>query len=349
MARRWWTQSTARFRHLFARFMPGIGIDLGTANTLVYVKGRGIILREPSVVALDANTGRVLAVGLEAKRTVGRTPASIRAVRPLRDGVIADFDVTEQMLTHFIRQALRRGVSVPPRVVVGVPSGITEVERRAVVEAAKRAGAWETRLIDEPMAAAIGAGMPVAEPVGNMVVDIGGGTTEMAVISLGGICTQRSIRIAGEEIDEAIMAYVRREYNLCIGEATAEQIKLEIGSAFPQPEEKTMEIRGKDLLTGLPKSVTIRSEEVREAIAEPVAAIVDLVKETLDATPPELAADVMNRGIVLAGGGALLRGLDQLISAETDIPVYVAEDPLTCVVLGTARYLEELDGLATAR
>jgi len=267
----------------------------------------------------------------------------------LRDGVIADFDVTEQMLAHFIRQALNRGISVPPRVVVGVPSGITEVERRAVVEAAKRAGAWETRLIDEPMAAAIGAGMPVAEPIGNMVVDIGGGTTEIAVISLGGICTQRSIRIAGEEIDEAIVAYVRREYNLCIGEATAEQIKLEIGSAFPQPEEKTMQIRGKDLLTGLPKSVTIRSEEVREAVAEPVAAIVDLVKETLDATPPELAADVMNRGIVLAGGGALLRGLDQLISAETDIPVYVAEDPLTCVVLGTARYLEELDGLPTAR
>jgi rod shape-determining protein MreB len=328
------------------RFAPGIGIDLGTANTLVYVRGRGIILREPSVVAVDTVTGEVHAVGLEAKRMVGRTPARIRAIRPLRDGVIADFDITQQMLAHFLRRALRRGFQIPPRVVVGVPSGITEVERRAVMEAAKRAGAWETELIDEPMAAAIGAGLPVAEPTGNMVVDIGGGTTEVAVISLGGICTHRSMRVAGEEVDEAIAAYVRREYNLCIGEATAEAIKLEIGSAFPQAEERQMQVRGKDLLTGLPKSITIRSEEVREAIAEPVAAVVDLVKECLDATPPELAADVMNRGIVLAGGGALLRGLDQLISAETDIPVYVAEDPLTCVVLGTARYLEELDGLA---
>jgi rod shape-determining protein MreB len=327
------------------RFAPGIGIDLGTANTLVYVKGRGIILREPSVVAVDTVTGHVHAVGESAKRMVGRTPAHIRAIRPLRDGVIADFDVTEQMLSHFIRQAIRRGITVPPRVVVGVPSGITEVERRAVVEAARRAGAWETELIDEPMAAAIGAGLAVAEPTGNMVVDIGGGTTEIAVISLGGICTQRSMRIAGEEIDEAISSHVRREHNLFIGEATAEQIKIEVGSAFPQPEERSMQIRGKDLLTGLPKSITIRSEEIREAIAEPVAAIVDLIKECLDSTPPELAADVMNRGIVLAGGGALLRGLDQLISAETDIPVYIAEDPLTCVVMGTARYLEELDGL----
>jgi len=259
--------------------------------------------------------------------------------------VIADFDITERMLSHFIRQVTRRGLSFPPRVVVGVPSGITEVERRAVVEAAKRAGSWETELIEEPMAAAIGAGLSVAEPAGKMVVDIGGGTTEIAVISLGGICTQRSMRIAGEEIDEAVAAYVRREHNLFIGEATAEQVKIDIGSAFPQPEETAMEIRGKDLLTGLPKSVIIRSEEVREAIAEPVAAIIDLVKECLDGTPPELAADVMNRGIVLAGGGALLRGLDQLISAETDIPVYIAEDPLTCVVMGTARYLEELDGL----
>lgn len=345
MRLRWLTSGLVRLSGLVRRFTPGIGIDLGTANTLVYVKGRGIILREPSVVAIDTETGRVHAVGKEAKRMVGRTPAHIRAIRPLRDGVIADFDVTEHMLAHFIHQALNKGITVPPRVVVGVPSGITEVERRAVVEAAKRAGAWETVLIDEPMAAAIGAGLAVAEPTGNMVVDIGGGTTEIAVISLGGICTQRSIRIAGEEIDEAIAAYVRREHNLFIGEATAEAIKIQIGSAFPQPEERTMEIRGKDLLTGLPKSVTIRSEEVREAIAEPVAAIIDLVKEALDGTPPELAADVMNHGIVLAGGGALLRGLDQLISAETDIPVYVAEDPLTCVVLGTARYLEELDGL----
>ena len=294
---------------------------------------------------MNVATGQVHGVGESAKRMVGRTPAHIRAVRPLRDGVIADFDITERMLSHFIRQVTRRGLSFPPRVVVGVPSGITEVERRAVVEAAKRAGSWETELIEEPMAAAIGAGLSVAEPAGKMVVDIGGGTTEIAVISLGGICTQRSMRIAGEEIDEAVAAYVRREHNLFIGEATAEQVKIDIGSAFPQPEETAMEIRGKDLLTGLPKSVIIRSEEVREAIAEPVAAIIDLVKECLDGTPPELAADVMNRGIVLAGGGALLRGLDQLISAETDIPVYIAEDPLTCVVMGTARYLEELDGL----
>jgi rod shape-determining protein MreB len=342
---RWIGSSLARVMRFARRFAPGIGIDLGTANTLVYVKGRGIILREPSVVAVDTVTGHVHAVGESAKRMVGRTPAHIRAIRPLRDGVIADFDVTEQMLSHFIRQAIRRGITVPPRVVVGVPSGITEVERRAVVEAARRAGAWETELIDEPMAAAIGAGLAVAEPTGNMVVDIGGGTTEIAVISLGGICTQRSMRIAGEEIDEAISSHVRREHNLFIGEATAEQIKIEVGSAFPQPEERSMQIRGKDLLTGLPKSITIRSEEIREAIAEPVAAIVDLIKECLDSTPPELAADVMNRGIVLAGGGALLRGLDQLISAETDIPVYIAEDPLTCVVMGTARYLEELDGL----
>ena len=340
-----WAAGLARALRIAHRLTPGIGIDLGTANTLVYVRGRGIILSEPSVVAVDAQTGRVHAVGAMAKRMVGRTPANIRAIRPLRDGVIADFDVTEEMLTYFIRRALRRGITMPPRVVVGVPSGITEVERRAVVEAAQRAGAWHTELIDEPMAAAIGAGMPVAEPVGNLIVDIGGGTTETAVISLGGICTQRSMRVAGEEIDQAIAVYVRREHNLYIGEATAEQIKIQIGSAFPQTDEKVMQVRGKDVFTGLPKSVTIRSEEIREAIAEPVAAIVDLVKETLDATPPELAEDVMNRGIVLAGGGALLRGLDQLISAETDIPVYIAEDPLTCVVRGTAHYLEELDGL----
>ncbi len=335
----------ARAIRWLGKFTTGIGIDLGTANTLVYVCGKGIILNEPSVVAVDVETGRVVAVGEEAKRMVGRTPSNIRAVRPLRDGVIADFDITEQMLHHFIRRALQRSLALPPRIVIGVPSGITEVERRAVEEAARRAGAWDIQLIDEPMAAAIGAGLPVAEPTGNMIVDIGGGTTEIAVISLGGICTQRSMRVAGEEIDQAIAAYVRQEFNMSIGDATAEQVKIQIGSAFPQPEETQMEIRGKDLLTGLPKAVTIRSEQVREAIAEPVAAIVDLVKETLDATPPELAADVMNRGIVLAGGGALLRGLDQLVSAETDIPVYVAEDPMTCVVLGTAKYLEELDGV----
>jgi len=331
--------------HWLSRFSKDLGIDLGTANTLVHVRGRGIILREPSVVAVDTITGDLLAVGEDAKRMVGRTPAHITAIRPLRDGVIADFDVTEQMLRHFIRKAHPRRFMVPPRMVVGVPSGITEVERRAVEDAARSAGALEAEIMDEPMAAAIGAGLPVAEAVGNMIVDIGGGTTEVAVISLGGICTQRSIRIAGEEIDEAISNYIRHEFNLYIGESTAEGIKMRIGSAFPRTEEEETMVRGKDLLSGLPKAIVITSGEIREAIAEPVAAIVDLVKETLDATPPELAADVMNRGIVLAGGGALLQGLDRLISAETDIPVYIADDPLTCVVYGTAKYLEELDGI----
>lgn len=335
--------------HWMSHFSRDMGIDLGTANTLVHVKGRGILLREPSVVAIDTDTGEVLAVGEDAKRMVGRTPARITAIRPLKNGVIADFDATEAMLKHFIRKCQPRRWLVHPRMVIGVPSGITEVERRAVEDAARQAGAWETEIIDEPMAAAIGAGLPVADAVGNMIVDIGGGTTEIAVISLGGICAQRSMRIAGEEIDEAISNFIRREFNLYIGESTSEQIKLRIGSAFPQPEEETMEVRGKDLLSGLPKSVIISSLEVREAISETAAAIVELVKETLDSTPPELAADVMNRGIVLAGGGGLLRGLDQLISAETDIPVYVAEDPLTCVVMGTAKYLEELDGVVMTR
>lgn len=331
--------------HWMSRFSRDMGIDLGTANTLVHVRGRGILLREPSVVAVDTDAGHVLAVGEDAKRMVGRTPARIAAIRPLKDGVIADFDATEAMLKHFVRKCQARRWFVHPRMVIGVPSSITEVERRAVEDAARQAGAWEIAIIDEPMAAAIGAGLNVADPVGNMIVDIGGGTTEIAVISLGGICAQRSMRIAGEEIDEAIANFIRREFNLFIGESTAEKIKMRVGSAYPQAEEETMEVRGKDLLSGLPKSIIISSGEVREAIAEPVAAVVELVKETLDSTPPELAADVMNRGIVLAGGGALLRGLDQLISAETEIPVYLAEDPLTCVVLGTARYLEELDGL----
>ena len=331
--------------HWVSRLSRDMGIDLGTANTLVHVRGRGILLREPSVVAVDTDSGQVLSVGEDAKRMVGRTPAHITAIRPLKDGVIADFDATEAMLKHFIRKCQPRRWFVHPRMVIGVPSSITEVERRAVEDAARQAGAWNVAIIDEPMAAAIGAGLAVGEPVGNMVVDIGGGTTEVAVISLEGICAQRSMRIAGEEMDEAISSFIRREFSLFIGESTAEDIKMRIGSAYPQAEEDTLEVRGKDLLSGLPKSIIISSAEVREAIAEPVRAIVELVKETLDATPPELAADVMNRGIVLAGGGALLRGLDQLISAETDIPVYVAEDPLTCVVLGTAKYLEELDGL----
>ena len=342
----WFSRMSVQWMTHLSRDM---GIDLGTANTLVHVKGRGILLREPSVVAVDTETGEVLSVGEDAKRTVGRTPAHITAIRPLKNGVIADFDATEAMLKHFIRKCQPRRWFSHPRMVIGVPSGITEVERRAVEDAARQAGAWAVDIIDEPMAAAIGAGLEVGEPVGNMIVDIGGGTSEIAVISLGGICAQRSMRVAGEEIDEAISVFIRREFNLFIGESTSEQIKLRIGSAFPQAEEETMEVRGKDLLSGLPKSIVISSGEVREAISEPVAAIVELVKECLDSTPPELAADVMNRGIVLAGGGALLRGLDQLISAETDIPVYVAEDPLTCVVMGTAKYLEELDGVVTTR
>ncbi len=332
--------------HWLSLFSADIGIDLGTANTLVHVRGRGIVLREPSVVAVDNETGKVLAVGNMAKQMVGRTPARITAVRPMRNGVIADYDINQAMLEHFIRSVHPRRWWMHPRVVIGVPSGGTDVERRAVENAARQAGAWHVELIDEPMAAAIGAGLPVSEPVGNMIVDIGGGTTEVAVISLGGICTQRSIRIGGDEIDEAITAYLRRELNLYIGENTAEEIKLRIGSAFSRPEEETMQVRGKDLLTGLPKSVEISSGEVREAILEPISAIVEAIKETLSVSPPELAADAMNRGIVLTGGGALLRGLDQLISAETGIAVYVAEDPMTCVVLGAARYLEELDGLA---
>jgi rod shape-determining protein MreB len=331
---------------VLGRFATRMGIDLGTATTLVHVHGRGIVLCEPSVVAIDTTTNRVLAVGDEAKRMVGRTPSRIAAIRPLRDGVIADYDVTEAMLAHFIRKAIpHRFPPQLPRIVVGVPSGITEVERRAVEDAARHAGAWWTEVMDEPMAAAIGAGMPVAEAVGNMIVDIGGGTTEVAVISLGGICTQRSIRIAGDEIDEAIAAYIRREFNLAIGEGTSEQVKIAIGSAFPQEEEVTMEVRGINLITGLPRSVSITSTQIREAIQEPLVAIVEAVKQAFDGAAPELAADIMNRGIVIAGGGALLRGLDQLISAETSIPVYVAEDPMSCVVLGTARYIEELDGL----
>jgi len=343
---RHWIHSVTRWMTHFSRDM---GIDLGTANTLVHVKGRGIMLREPSVVAIDTETGKPVSVGEDAKRMVGRTPAQIRAVRPLRHGVIADFDMTQAMLHHFITKVHPPRLWEHPRVVIGVPSGITEVERRAVEEAARQAGAWSAVIIDEPMAAAIGAGLPVGEAVGNMIVDIGGGTTEVAVISLGGVCTQRSVRVAGEEMDEAIAAYVRREESLYIGEATAEQIKIRIGSAFPLEEEQTMEVRGKDLVSGLPRSVRLSSAQVREAIREPLGIIIELVKEALDETPPELAADVMNRGIFIAGGVALLRGLDRLISAETDVPVYVAEDPMTAVVMGTAKYLEELDNFPRGR
>lgn len=329
------------------RFSRDIGVDLGTATTLIHVKDRGIVVREPSVVAINTETRRVVSVGSEAKRMLGRTPGHIVAIRPLRDGVIADFDVTEAMLRYFIQKVHSRSWYVHPRVVIGVPSGITEVERRAVEDATREAGAWSAEVIEEPMAAAIGAGMPVAEAIGNMIVDIGGGTTEVAVIALGGICAHRSLRIAGDEIDEAIATYLRREHNLYIGESMAEWTKIEAGSAYPQEQEITLRVSGRDLISGLPSSVEVSSRAIREAIAEPLAAIVETVKQTLEETPPELAADVMNRGIVLAGGGALLRGLDQLLSAETSIPVFVAEDPMTCVVLGAAKYLEELDSRIT--
>ncbi|MBI5708584.1 MAG: rod shape-determining protein [Armatimonadetes bacterium] len=329
------------WQQIVGRFSRDIGIDLGTANTLVHVAGRGVVLREPSVVAINKDTGEVLEVGEEAKRMLGRTPANIVAVRPLKDGVIADYDQTEMMLRRFISKVSRRGL-VWQTVVVGIPSGVTEVERLAVIQAAERAGASRAYVIEEPMAAAIGAGLPIEEPIGSMVVDIGGGTTEVAVISLAGIVHSRSIRIAGDEIDEAIAAYVRRAYNLFIGDRTAEQIKLEIGSAFPLGQELQMTIKGRDLVTGLPKSAIVTSDEVRVAIAEPLTAIVEAVKLTLEATPPELAADAMNNGIVVAGGGALLRGIDRLISQETGMPVHIAEDPLSCVALGTGKVVEAM-------
>ena len=326
---------------LFSRFSRAIGVDLGTANTCIHVRGRGILLREPSVIAVSVETGKVLAVGEEAKRMLGRTPGSIVASRPLKDGVIADFDQTEQMLRGFIRKVHRRNTFVHPTVVVGIPSGVTEVERRAVIDAAKKAGADDAYLVEEPMAAAIGAGLPVSEPTGSMIVDIGGGTTEVAVISLGGIVTSRSIRIAGDEIDEAIVAHVRKAYNLLIGDRSAEESKLAIGSAYPLEQELSMEVRGRDLVSGLPRSAVVTSTELREAIRDPVNAIIESVKLTLETTPPELAADIMEKGIVLAGGGALLRGLDRLLAAETMMPVHVAPDPLSCVVIGTGKALEE--------
>jgi rod shape-determining protein MreB and related proteins len=326
---------------VFSRFSRAIGIDLGTANTLVHVRGRGILLREPSVIALDTESKKVLAVGEEAKRMLGRTPGSIIAIRPLKDGVIADFDQTEAMLRGFIRKVHRHNGLIQPTVVVGIPSGVTEVEWRAVKEATIKAGAAEAYTIEEPFAAAIGAGLPVSEPIGSMIVDIGGGTSEVAVISLGGIVTSRSIRIAGDEIDEAIINYVRKSFNLLIGPRTAEEIKLEVGSAFALEQEMTMEVRGRDLISGLPRAAVVTSQDIRDAIREPVYEIVEAVKLTLEQTPPELAADIMERGIVLAGGGALLRGLDSLLTAETAMPVHIAPDPLSCVVLGTAKALDE--------
>src|SRR5689334_761531 len=301
-------------RGVLGRFSRDMGIDLGTANTLVHVRGKGILLREPSVVAIERDNKKVLAVGEEAKRMLGRTPGNIIAIRPLKDGVIADYDQTEKMLRYFIEKVNRKALWASPRVVVGIPSGVTEVERRAVIEASKKAGAREAYLIEEPMAAAIGAGMPIVEPTGSMIVDIGGGTTEVAVISLSGIVTSRSIRVAGDEIDEAITAYVRRTYNLFIGDRTAEFAKFEVGSAYPAGPERRMEVRGRDLISGLPRGATITSSEIREAIQDPINSIVEAVKVTLESTPPELSADIYERGIVLAGGGALLEGIDQLIS-----------------------------------
>ncbi|HEY1478854.1 MAG TPA: rod shape-determining protein [Gaiellales bacterium] len=321
-----------------------MAVDLGTANTLVYVRGRGIVLSEPSVVAIDQRTGEVHAVGVEAKRMLGRTPGTISAIRPLKDGVIADFDVTEQMLRHFI-QKVHQNRWAHPRVVVCVPSGVTGVEKRAVEEATLSAGARQAYLIEEPMAAAIGAGLPVSEPTGNMIVDIGGGTTEVAVISLGGIVVSQSIRVGGDELDEAIVNYVKREYKLLIGMQTSEEVKLEIGSAAPLQEELQAEIRGRDLVTGLPKTVILSSQEVRLALDEPLQQIVDAIKSTLDKTPPELASDIMDRGIVLAGGGALLHKLDERIRHETEMPVHLAESPLTCVAVGSGRSLEEFEAI----
>lgn len=328
-----------------AIFAKDIGIDLGTANTLVHVKGKGIVVREPSVVAIDKTTNKVLAVGNAAKEMIGRTPGNIVAIRPMKDGVIADFDITQAMLRSFIKAVSSSGSIMKPRVVVCIPSGITEVEKRAVEEAVLQAGAREAYLMEEPMAASIGAGLPVEEPTGCMVVDIGGGTSEVAVISLGGIVTSRSVRVAGDALDSAIVAYIKKEYNLMIGDRTGEQIKLAIGSAYPEETEHTMEIRGRDLVTGLPKNITITQEEIRGALDEPITAIVDAIKFTLEKTPPELSADIMDRGIMLTGGGALIRGLDKLITRETGIPVFVAEDPLDCVALGTGKVLEEIETL----
>ena len=329
---------------LFGGLSHDMGIDLGTANTLVHVKGKVIVLREPSVVAIKSDSGDVLAVGDEAKRMIGRTPGSIIAIRPMKDGVIADFDVTQAMLKYFIRKAMNTKSFVRPRVVVGVPSGVTEVEKRAVIDAAQQAGAREAYLIEEPMAAAIGAGLPVEEATGSMVVDIGGGTTEIAVISLGGIVTSCSIRIGGDEMDNSIMQYIKREYNLMIGERTAEEIKMTIGSAIVTPAtEKTMDIRGRDLVSGLPKTLKIKASEIRDALSEPVFKIIDAVKSTLEKTPPELAADVMDHGIMMTGGGSLLNSLDKLLSNETGMPVLVSEDALSCVGEGTGRSLENIE------
>jgi len=324
-----------------------MGIDLGTANTLVFVKGKGIVLREPSVVAINNITKKALAVGTEAKNMIGRTPGNIVAIRPLKDGVIADFDIAQTMLKTLIEKATNKGSFKSPRIIICYPSGVTEVERRAIEEATKLAGARDVILMEEPMAAAIGAGLPVSEPTGSMIVDIGGGTTEVAIISLGGIVTSKSLRVAGDELDQAIIAYIKKEYNLMIGERTAEQVKMEIGSAYRvDGEEATMEIKGRDLITGLPKIIEVSEVQIRESLREPVYAIIEAIKTTLEKTPPELAADLMDKGIMLTGGGALLKGLDALINRETNMPVHIAEAPLDCVVLGAGKALENFDKIS---
>jgi rod shape-determining protein MreB len=323
-----------------------MAVDLGTANTVVYVRGRGIVLDEPSVVAINARDGRLLAVGSEAKRMIGRTPAHIQAIRPLKDGVIADFEICEKMLKYFIQKVHPRRLSMRPRMVICVPSGITGVEQRAVQEAAEFAGARKPAyIIEEPMAAAIGAGLPVQEPTGNMIVDIGGGTTEVAVISLGGIVTSQSIRTGGDELDQAIITYVKKEYSLMLGERTAEEIKMAIGSAFPSPDEPHAEIRGRDLVSGLPKTIVVSAEEIRKAIEEPVNSIIDAVKTTLDKCPPELSGDVMDRGIVITGGGALLKGLDERLRHETGMPIHITDRPLDSVAMGSGKCVEEFEAL----
>ena len=326
-------------------FSKDIGIDLGTANTLIFMKGKGIIMREPSVVAVDTRNDTVRYVGQDAKEVIGRTPGSIVAVRPLKDGVIADFGITASMLQIFIRKVCNNSVLARPRIIICIPSGVTEVERRAVREAAFKAGAKHVSIIEEPMAAAIGAGLPVAEATGSMVVDIGGGTSEVAVISLGGIVASRSVRVGGDELDNSIIQYIKRKYNLLIGERTAEDIKINIGSAFPLEEEATMDIKGRDLMDGLPKNIQVTSEEIREALADPLSMVLDAIRTTLEKTPPELSADIIDHGITLTGGGALLRGLDRLIEKETGMPVHIAESPLDCVAMGTGRVLDDIDRL----
>jgi rod shape-determining protein MreB and related proteins len=332
------------FRILAGLFSNDLAIDLGTANTLVFVRGEGIVMNEPSIVAITQSDHSVLAVGHEAKAMLGRTPGNIAAIRPLKDGVIADFDVTEKMLHYFINKVHRRRTLVHPRIVIGVPSGITQVEKRAVRDSAVQAGAREVYRMEEPMAAAIGAGLPIEEPGGNMIVDMGGGTTEVAVISLSGIVYCKSVRIAGDEMDEAIIQYVKKHYNLLVGERRAEEIKIKLGSAYPTGSERlSMEVKGRDLIDGIPKTIMVTDEEIREALREPVAAIVDTVRTCLERSPPELAADIVDKGIVLTGGVALLRGLDLLLRQETDLPITVADDPLSCVALGVGKVLDELN------